>query len=227
MREGGGARGGKLPVPPENLREIRKHPGLVFQNPGNPVAYALRPSGHGPRPRNYGFSEEISVRADDKAVRTGIAGCGTGWCTSSPPVKSGWRRRQACWQRSRPSCCDLHPLRIWMRKPVWPDCAKVCRLSSAICLSPRRSAPASYFQTAESRREIAPGRSCGKARNCRTPEALLEKYPHRPFTGLCAAAAFNSPAINALRLRKLASPSAKSVRNSERLAFSNRARSIP
>lgn len=75
MPEEGGAEVDNLSVTPENLREIRKHLGLVFQNPDDqlfmPSVYQDAAFG----PRNYGLpEEEISARVDSVLARLGITG---------------------------------------------------------------------------------------------------------------------------------------------------------
>lgn len=74
MPEEGGAEVDRLPVTPENLREIRRHLGLVFQNPDDqlfmPSVYQDTAFG----PRNCGLpEEEISARVDNVLTRLGIA----------------------------------------------------------------------------------------------------------------------------------------------------------
>lgn len=72
--EAGGAAVDGLPVTPENLREIRRHLGLVFQNPDDqlfmPSVYQDAAFG----PRNYGLpEEEVSARVDGVLAELGIS----------------------------------------------------------------------------------------------------------------------------------------------------------
>lgn len=72
--EEGGAEADGIPAVRENLREIRRHLGLVFQNPDDqlfmPSVYQDAAFG----PRNYGLpEEEISARVDGVLKELGIS----------------------------------------------------------------------------------------------------------------------------------------------------------